>query len=81
MSPQGKYCDLACYPICPGYFREGCIMFNEERSFFTMKMLLIAQGTDVRELPAHAGGLWLKNQQIQMSQRIRPNCYIDETIH
>jgi hypothetical protein len=81
MSPQGKYCDLACYPICPGYRREGCLMFNEEESFLSAKMNLIAHGTDIRELCSHPKGLWLKNHTIQMSNKTRPNTYVDEAIN
>lgn len=80
MSPQGKYCDLACYPICQGYRHEGCLMFNEERSFFTMKMILIAEGVDIRNVPVHAGGLWLENCEVRLSKNTQPNVYVDEPL-
>lgn len=56
-------------------------MFNEEESFLSAKMNLIARGVRITELCSHPKGLWLKNHTIQMSTRIKPSVYVDESIN
>lgn len=81
MDVKGKYCDLACYPSCQGYRQEGCIMFNEERSFLTVQLGLIANGVYVRELTASPQGMWKNHVQIHMAPNMKYPVFVGEPMH
>jgi len=81
MSPHGQYCDLACYPICPGYKLEGCLMFGEERSFLTMFLQLLAEGIDIRTVKLHPKGMWSKHHTIRMAKDMGKNVYVGEALN
>jgi len=82
MFPQGKCCDLACYPSCPGYLREGCLLFGEKRNFKSMQSYLIANHLFIWQLKGHnPGGMWKENETIVLGKNLNMPVYGDEKQH
>lgn len=82
MFPQGECCDLACYPVCPGFQKEGCLLFGGKRSFKMMQTVLIADGVYIWQLKGvDPTGMWHKNETVVLSEKMGAPIYGDEKRH
>lgn len=84
MFPQGiEGCDLGCYPACPGFSKEGCLMFGGEKPFKYVTSLCIGQRVFIFELPKELSptGVWEKNHTVTISKSFGAPRYMDEKIH
>lgn len=77
----GKCCDLACYPMCRGYYHEGCLMFDEKICFFAMKLQLMADKTLFFETGVTPTGAWANHFAVELGPKIKTMNYIDEKVH
>ena len=74
-------CDLACYPYCAGFFREGCLLFGDKVCFFLMKTQMLGEGKYFYETGLAPSGVWAEYKTVEFGKKMKLVDYINELVH